>query len=153
MKRLLAHFEKSEQVYSFNNYRYDGGYRTMLEGIRDGNPASRIVPFTTPVVRDFMTGMVRNGLLDDYLRWIREIVEVYGVCYHFMYPNSVTLNYRKYFNDPNHYYPFVSRMMIDFMYNGKPPALGDFGMRIDRDNLDARLAYLERLMRQAARGE
>lgn len=150
MKHLLAHFEKSEQEYSFKKFTYNEGYRRLLEELRDDNAGSDIRPFTTPVVLEFMRLMVKNGLLDEYLRWIRDIVNVYGVCYHFMYPNAVTENYRDYFNDPNHYYPVVSDMMVDFMFNGKPPALGNFGMRIDRNNLEERLALLERLMKRAA---
>jgi hypothetical protein len=150
MNMLLKLFEKSDHPFAFNNYKYDEEYRSILKRIRDDNPKTRFVVFTTPVVLRFMVLMVRNNLLDEYLQWIKDIVEVYGECYHFMYPNKITGDYVKYFHDPNHYYPFVSDMMADEMFNHKITSDTGFGMYINRENLDRKLARLELLMKEAA---
>jgi hypothetical protein len=150
MKLLMAHFENSKASYSFKNFSYDGSYPSILRTIRDGSPHSKFVVFTTPVIQPFMTSMVKHGLLGDYLRWIRDIVNVYGECYHFMYPNRYSADYLKYFHDPNHYYSTVSDRMADAIYNRKINGDTDFGMYINKSNLEEKLRQLERLMKEAA---
>jgi hypothetical protein len=150
MTFMMAHFEKSGSKYSFNNYRYDSHYSSVLRTIRDGSPRSTFVVFTTPVILPFLKSMVRNNLLGAYLRWIRDIVDVYGECYHFMYPNWVSEDYMKYFHDPNHYFPVISNLIGDALHNKKITGDTGFGMYINRDNLDIKLQQLERLMKEAA---
>ncbi|HPV42251.1 MAG TPA: hypothetical protein PKX40_13820 [Spirochaetota bacterium] len=145
---LMKHFEKSPFPYSFNNYKYSSNSRDILQSIRDDNPGAVIVPFTTPVIDDFMVKMVRNNLLDDYERWIRDIVAVNGVCYNFMYPNTMSADPLKYFHDPNHTYPFVADMMIDTMYNKKVEHDTEFCIYITRRNLEEKILLLRRLFRE-----
>lgn len=151
MKYLLEHFNKSSARYSFNNYTYNPEYRAVLQKIKDENPRSRCVVYTTPVITPLMVAIVRNNLLDEYLLWLKDIVEVYGECYHFMYPNAINDDYMKNYHDPNHYYPFVCDMMVNAMYNDRISGDTAFGMYINRSNLADKLAQLERLMKQAAR--
>jgi hypothetical protein len=150
MKYLLAHFEKSDSPYSFNNFVYNPDYRAILEKLKDENPRTRFVVFTTPMIMPMMASMVKNGLLDEYLRWISDIVEVFGECYHFMYPNAVCEDYMNNFHDPNHYNPQVSVMMVDAMFNKRITGDTAFGMYISRANLKQKLSQLERLMKEAA---
>lgn len=150
MKYLMAHFEKSGSAYSFNNYVYNPEYRAILKKMRDENPRSRFVAFTTPVILPMLASMVKHGLLDEYLRWIRDIVEVFGECYHFMYPNEITTHYLNNFHDPNHYNKAVCDMIVDAIYNHKITGDTAFGMYINRSNLERKLAQLERMMKQAA---
>lgn len=150
MARLMQHIEKSDQKYSFNNYRNNRDYHEILKTIRDQNPNTRFVIFTTPVIQSFMTIMVRQNLLDEYEQWIRDIVDVYGECYNFMLPTMMTKDPVKYFHDPNHYYPFVADMMIDAMYNSKNPDASGICVHITRANVDEKLAYILRLFREAA---
>ena len=49
-------------------------------------------------------------LEDDWTGWseeevARDLVEIFGEIHHFMYINSVTVNYTSYFGDSNHAYP------------------------------------------------
>ncbi len=151
MQYLMAHFEKSKSPYSFNNFVYNPGYRATLKKMRDENPRSRFVVFTTPVIMPLMASLVKNRLLGEYLRWIRDIVEIYGDCYHFMYPTAISRDYMNNFHDPNHYNSSVCTLMVDAMYNNTITGDTDFGMYIDRSNLPRKLAQLERAMKQAAR--
>ncbi len=147
---LLQHALNSPFPYSFNNYKYNENYRSILQSIRDDNPGAVIVSFTTPVIQQLLVEIVRHNLLDEYERWIREVVEVNGECYHFMFPNTLSRDELKYFNDPNHYYPFVADMMIDAMYNKKAEGDTDICMRITRKNLEEKILLLRRLMLEAA---
>jgi hypothetical protein len=58
IKLLLGLFEKSDHPFAFNNYKYDEGYRSVLMQIRDDNPRTKFIIFTTPVVLRFMVLMV-----------------------------------------------------------------------------------------------
>ncbi len=118
-------FRNPDQEYSFNNFIYNEGYRKLLQELRDDNAGS-IRPFTTPVVMEFMRLMVKNGLLDEYLRWIRDIVDVFSVCYHFMYPNRDRKLPGNTSTTPTTTTPWSSDMMVDYMFNGKPPGTRGF---------------------------
>jgi len=150
MMRLIEHFEKSDKAYSFNNYKYNPGYRATLQEIRDKAPAKNFVIFTSPVAKPFMTSMVRAGLLDEYERWIRDIVDVFGECHNFMIPSRLTGDYMNNFHDPNNCYPFVADTMIDAMYNSKDPEASGICIHITRANIDVKLTYIRRLFREAA---
>ncbi|MBN2160468.1 MAG: hypothetical protein JW807_13825 [Spirochaetes bacterium] len=150
IKKLMEIIERSDTGFSFKKYRYNEEYRSMLHKLREGHPKTRFVVFTTPVIDEFMTSMADYNLLDDYLRWLTDIVHVFGTCYHFMYPCALSREYYENFHDPNHYYPHVSALMVDAMYNS--PITGDspFGMLLTRENLKTKLAHLKRLIIQTA---
>jgi len=145
---LMKLIEKSPNSYSFNNYKYDPGYPSILKSIQDDNPGTVMVFFTTPVIDDFMVGMVRNNLLDDYEQWIRDIVAVNGVCYDFMCPNGLSADPLKYFHDPNHAYPAVADMMIDTMFNKKVEHDTEICIYITRQNIEEKILLLRRLFRE-----
>lgn len=150
MTRLMQHIEKSNQKYSFNNYKHNVNYHAILEAIRDQNPNTRFVIFTTPVIQAYMTAIVRNNLLGEYENWIRNIVDVFGECYDFMVPTRLTESPLKYFHDPNHYYPFVADMMIDAMYNSKDPEASGICVHVTRANVNEKLAAACSRIREAA---
>lgn len=150
ISHLLKHFEKSDSPYSFNNYKYNKKYSSILKEIRDKNPGSRIIVYTTPVIDQYMALIVKSNLMDAYEEWIRDIVAIYGECYNFMFPGRLSRDYRKNFHDPNHYYPFVADMMIDAMYNSKNPDASGICIHITRANIDEKLAYIRGLFREAA---
>ncbi len=153
ISRLMKHFEKSNSSYSFNNYTYNKKYRSILKKIRDKNPKSRFIVFTTPVINQYMALIVKSNFMDSYEEWIRDIVTVYGECYNFMFPSPLSKDYRNNFHDPNHYYPFVADMMIDAMYNSNNPDASGVCIHITRANVDVKLAYIRRLFREAAARE
>lgn len=150
IKRLMAHFEKSEAPYAFNNYKYNKDYRQILAAIRDKNPNSKFIVYTVPVIEPFIALIVKYNRIPEYERWIRDIVAVYGECYNFFFPSWLAKDYRKYFHDPNHYYPFVADMMIDAMYNSKDPESSGICMHITRANIDEKLARIRQLFLQSA---
>lgn len=93
--------------------------------------------------------IVAYGLLDNYFRWISEVVEVFGEAYLFMYPNRVTSDYFNSFFDPSHMKPHVGDMMVDLIYNKNVRGDSDFGMLITRSNIKEKRPILERLMKNA----
>ena len=129
-------------------YRYNNSYMTLLKRIKEENSDATIVVYTTPDCDPLMKVFMKCGLLDDYFRWLSEIVSVFGGCYNFMYPNRVTRDYYKYFHDTNHTNPNVGDMIADVIYNDKQHEGHDFGIYIDRNNFEIQKRRLEELFRK-----
>jgi hypothetical protein len=131
------------------NFSYNEEYKKYLIKFREENSRSLITVYLTPVALPIMDLMARYDLVDDYFRWLSEVLDVFGECYLFMYPNKVTNDYFKYFFDPNHMSPATGDMIADAIYNNKILGDSDFGMHITRDNFAAKRPVLERLMKNA----
>ncbi|OHD63297.1 MAG: hypothetical protein A2176_00215 [Spirochaetes bacterium RBG_13_51_14] len=140
----LDYFDKS--VYP--RYKYDETYVAALKKIRDENPDTTIIVYTTPESGPLMKIFIKHDLLEYYFRWLSDIVAVFGGCYHFMYPNIVTRNYHDYYHDAVHTNPEVGDMIADVIYNNKPHADLNFGIYIDKNNFASRKNYLKELFRK-----
>lgn len=89
--------------------------------------------------------MLEEGRLDDYERWLRDLVDVNGEIYHFEYLNSVTRDNGQIFFDGSHYYPEVGKVIAQFvMENPDVERPSDFGMEISKSNIDARLEIIRK---------
>lgn len=150
MRLGLQNLLEPDKPLSLYNYKYNENYRDILKKIKDANSKTKFIVFTIPVIVPFIKAVVQKGLLNDYLRWIRDIVTVFGECYNFMYPNKVTENYMDYFHDPTHCFPVVSPLIADAVFNKPITGITDFGIYINKDNIEERLAYLERIMKELA---
>jgi hypothetical protein len=89
--------------------------------------------------------MVEEGKLDDYERWLRDLVEVSGEVHHFEYLNSVTRDRGENFFDGSHYYPEIGKVMAHFIMGSpdveRPP---DFGILLNKANIDAQLEVIRK---------
>ena len=130
------------RLFSFNP-----GYRVALEQYKRENKGSIIIPFIAPTVTPFMEMIVANGLLDDYFRWISDILDVFGEVYLFMYPNEVTGDYFNNFFDPIHTYPETGRKIVDAIYNNRIRGDSNFGIMLTRSNFKEKRPVLELLMK------
>ena len=97
----------------FRTLGYTGLYRSHLEAYKRENPRSAIVVFIPPMSLPLMQLIVEYGNLDDYFRWLSDVVDVFGTVYLFAYPNRVTTDYMENFFDPIHAYPHIGAMMVD----------------------------------------
>ncbi len=129
------------------HYQYNSELTDIYHRLAEDNRDCRIVAFITPISRPYFELVIREGGLEDYLRWIRETVGTFGVVYNFMYLNSVTDNSDN-FMDLHHFYPRVGAMIahriIGIRDDGIP---ADFGVRVTGENLEAHL----RMLREQAR--
>lgn len=134
-------------VRRYQRYVYNTGYRPVLERLKKGNPRSSFVVFLTPVSLPVMEMIVRYDLLDDYLRWIEEVLDVFGEAYLFMYPNEVTIDYYDYLFDPGHLYPGTGRMIADAIYNRKITGESRFGWRLTKETYPLQRRRLEQMVK------
>ncbi len=145
-----VHFNQYMDKQSrYRMFVYNDSYRKILEQYKKENPRSIFVVFIAPTVTPFMEMIVAFGLLDDYFRWISDILDVFGEIYFFMYPNEVTNNYFDNFFDPIHARPEIGNLMVDAIYNNRIRGDSKFGMLVTRSNFQEKRALLERLMKNA----
>lgn len=141
-KSMAAHLADAHETYR-SNYAYLGELSSVLETIRKNNPTSRITVFTTPVSEPLYDAMVAEGRYEDYKRLLRDAVHVFGEVYHFEYLNTVTRDYRRYFIDAHHYDPETGVLMINRMKGSISALPADFGMVLNRSNIDEKLRQIE----------
>ncbi len=146
LPRAVADRERINQMEKFseviNNYRYNAGYRQVLDTVKNANEDIKIIVFTTPVSEPYFRLLIRDHF-DDYERWLRDVISVFGGVYNFMYINSVTSNLDNYV-DLHHFYPHIGTMIakkVSGMHDNSMPS--DFGVYVTQLNIDAHLAMVK----------
>lgn len=145
----VSHMLRETQLVKFretqlgDHYTYNSELPQLYRQLLQDNSNCTFIVFTTPVSRPYFELMVREGGLNDYLRWLKDAVDVFGGVYNFMYLNSVTNNVANYM-DLHHYYPrvgtLIAQRILGLTNHNIPP---DFGVYVTRDNLEQHLDYLK----------
>ncbi|MGI6469302.1 MAG: hypothetical protein GXZ09_04155 [Syntrophomonadaceae bacterium] len=145
-KKVWATVAKYEaDIYA--GYQY-GDIREKLTKIRDANPDSRLLVFTTPDSWPMFELMVRMGLYPYYRQWLTDIVDVFGEVYNFMTLNTITNNLDNFY-DGTHVYPEVGTLMVHRLLNLPHADLpADFGVLITPQNLEQHLKIMDRQVRE-----
>lgn len=140
----IYRFEKAFYGY---HYQYYPQYKEIMEKVRDTHPEAEKIVYTTPISTELFTSLVSTGLLDEYEVWIRDLVDVYGGVWNFMYPNTVTNEILNYY-DGHHFYPEIGNLIAERLENGTEADVPeDFGEFVTAENVDA---HLERVKQLAA---
>lgn len=144
-KRRLSSFTSNLNgrinFFKSDKYIYDEEYYKKMKEIKDNNPNTEFIIFTSPVSAALIETITKNRL-DDYKRWLKELVDIYGKVYHFMTINTITKNKLNY-PDAEHYYDFVGKLLsnkISQQKNNKIPK--DFGIILDNNNISSFLNSL-----------
>lgn len=132
-----------EQIENLKDYKYNEKYQDILFKIKESNPNSKFIVFTTPTTVPYLNRIIKLGFYEDYKRWLKNSVLVFSSIYHFMDKNSVNTNYSKYFMDYHHIYPEYSKYIVDKLENiNATTSPKDFGIKLNKSNIDS---YLESL--------
>lgn len=95
----------SSQVDSYRknvyNRAYDELFAEHLSDIHEALDGADFIVYTTPVSKPMMQLLYDMGRMEAYERWLRELVAEFGIVYHFMYPNEITMDLNS-FNDAHH---------------------------------------------------
>jgi len=133
-QRIAANLEWYAKEAYGGDYEY-ASIKDILQTLQERYPNTRFVLFTTPIAEPLYQEIVKAGRLDDYQRWIRECVEVFGQAYDFTTPNSVTRNW-EYFYDASHVYPSVGTWIAHRVSGIDDPSVPeDFGRLITAADL------------------
>lgn len=133
-KARLYFVEKDLNIYKSFNYADNYHYKNLKPLLRElivHNPRSHFYVFTTPDSIELWRLLVSQGLLKDYLKWLADIVQVFGGVYDFMGDTAFTSNTSNYM-DANHFYPEVSKQLMDALFSGRS---GKYGTYIDQNNI------------------
>ncbi|NLJ71724.1 MAG: hypothetical protein GX333_01775 [Syntrophomonadaceae bacterium] len=129
----VANIETTLNTYRtkiYANYEYTN-VREMLEKIKNSNPNTRFIIFTTPVNHKLYNLMLELDLSTHYQQLINDVVEVFGEVYDFNYPNAITTDDRNYF-DGSHFYPEIGTLIAHRISNLSTELATDFGTLITK---------------------
>jgi hypothetical protein len=132
--------EYSQNEYG-SNYQYNSDIRLIYQNIRNDNPDTRFIVFTTPISQPLFELLVKQGKLPYLEKWLREMVEIFGTAYDFMGINTITKDLNNY-QDTNHFYPSIGRL-IAHRVMGYSDSPGDFGILINKDNIDSHILNIQ----------
>lgn len=123
---------------SNDKYMYNDNYLKILEQIKRKNPNTKIIIFTSPISSNLLVSIIKEGKrINEYKRWINEMINVFGEVNHFMDINTITLNLQNY-PDDDHAYPYVLKLLANKVsgeYNNKSPV--NFGIVLNKGNVDS----------------
>lgn len=127
--------------FSNVNYKWNDDYFVILKRLKQENPTTKFIIFTSPISADLFVSIIRNtNKWSEYERWIRNLVDIFGTIYCFMDINSVTTNVQNY-PDDDHYYPYIGKILANKIstnsFNIEPI---DFGTVVNKNNLESFLA-------------
>lgn len=135
-KRVEAQVKTYEEnVY---NMPYNDRYHQFLQDIHNVLPDAQYVVYTTPVTKYLLEAFFKQDRLDDYERWIKELVKEFGSVYNFMYPNSITLDDNS-FADAHHPRPQTVKIIATKIQDPASLPPGDWGTLVTEENLDEHL--------------
>lgn len=143
--------EKFEERFFGSNYTYYKDYPMILQKIKDAAGDDELTVYTTPISTGLFVSLVESGLLDEYERWIRDLVTVYGGIWNFMYPNTITNDQMNYI-DGHHFYPEIGSLLAKRLQvpdSAEVPE--DFGVYVTEANVDEHLETVRKLAEKAVR--
>ena len=152
-KEFLARYTKNlirhTKEFSEDNYRDNSSYFENLRQLKAANPGTKFIYFTSPVSADlFASILINNDRFEEYRRWIRGVVDVFGEVYCFMGINSITTHLENY-PDDDHFYPAIGKILATKIATGDfDTEPKDFGTVVNAGNVEAFLAEeLEKVRR------
>lgn len=127
----------SKDLDRFRRFYYGGNYRfrdlkPFYRKLLHDNPESRFILFTTPDSLALWKLLLAEGRREDYLRWIGDVVEVFGEVYDFMGETEFTADSENYM-DAHHFYPEAGKTIATRIMTGAP---GLPGVLVTRENID-----------------
>lgn len=137
---------KFESTFYGERYTYFPKYKEVMTKVRDTHPEAEKIVYTTPISSELFKSLDSTGLYDEYEIWLRDLVDVYGGVWNFMYPNTVTNDITNYF-DGHHFYPEVGDMIAARVEQGEAADVPEnFGVYVTPENIDEHLAEVEALV-------
>ena len=125
------------------SYQYKNDWTDLLNNLKAKNPNTRFIILTTPVSKRWFDEFVKPKHINEYKRWLRETVQVFGKVYHFMDMNSVTKDINNFF-DAHHVYKNITQIMARKVSGWKGSlnqnVADDFGVVLTAENIEAYLA-------------
>ncbi len=145
----LENYEKRIQgnieTYIRERYskKYDENYKKEILNLITSHPDIEFIVFTTPVSSQHFNALLSQNLYQEYERWLKESVEVFGKIHHFMYKNDITKNANLYFQDSNHGYDTTYECLTNEMLQ-KDSECPKIDMILNAENIEEKLNLLQK---------
>ena len=108
----------------------------MYRKMKQDFPELDFLVFTTPVSSHVLKVLVKEGRIEDWERWLRELVAEFGGIWHFMDYNTITSN-DDYFVDTSHFSTAIAHMVVQRLYGENEEHIPeDFGIYLHSGNID-----------------
>lgn len=145
LKRYTTNLKRHTNELSYPKYTYNTNYIEILKQIKQENPNTKFIIFTSAITSDLLVSIIKNGKrINEFEKWLKELIDVFGTVHHFMTINSVTKNLQNY-PDDDHAYPHIVKMIANKLSdttNNKIP--NDFGKIITKENVDEYIAEFKK---------
>ncbi len=136
-----------DKAVGMKNYAYNDEYEDVLKTLHSENNQTNFSVFTSPVSSYYLDLLFKEGLWDEYEKWLHAVVNVFGEVYHFMDYNTVTKEYVHYFIDYHHVYPEVQGMMANKILGKSDLNIpSDFGQSLNRKNLKTYFKIMKKIV-------
>ena len=135
------------KIYYANTVSYDNNISNIFKKIKTDNPNTKIIVYTTPLSKPFLDYIFSNETLKIYyFKWIKDLVNSFDTIYFTTYYNNLSLNYKQYSMDGDHFYPSIGKELTQFISGGKETNstinISNNIMKINKSNIDSSLKKL-----------
>jgi hypothetical protein len=129
--------------FSDTKYIYNNEYMNILKELKKENPNTKFIIFTSAITSNLLVSILKDEKrINEYERWLKETLEIFGEINHFMTINSITRNLNNY-PDADHAYPnIVSLIAKKISEKNSAEIPKDFGILLTKENINN---YLEGL--------
>lgn len=134
---------RSHSTYRLDYKNYNDETLDRFKEFKKIAGSAQVIAFIPPVHMDYFQNIQKQNLLPQYRRFMKELVEVFGVVYDFSGPNLVTTD-KQYFFDPGHFNTKISRCVARIISDESDPSCpADFGVKVTNENMEIYLDKLE----------
>jgi hypothetical protein len=145
LKRYTKNLKSHTEAFMGPKYKYNTNLTPIYKSLKNDNPNTKIIIFTSPITADLLVSIIKNGdKLKRYKEWLKSIVNIFGEVHQFMDINSITTNLQNY-PDADHYYDNIATLLANKIagHNNKDIP-NDFGIILNKSNVDAYFESFER---------
>ena len=148
IKNYIRNLKKHINYFMGKNYQPNPEYIEILKRLKRDNPNTKFIIFTSPISANLLVGILKKAdKIDEFKKWLRDLVDIFGEIYHFMNINSVTTDLQNY-PDDDHFYPYIGTLIANRISNNININIPkDFGIKLTKENIDSYLKEFENEIR------
>ncbi len=149
VKNYNRHLKIHLNSFIGKNYQPNPKYLKILKRLKKDNPNTKFIVFTSPISANLLVETLRKGeKIDEFKKWLRDLVDIFGEIDHFMTINSITTNLQNY-PDDDHFYPYIGKLLANKISNKKNENIPkDFGIKLTKYNINKYLIEFENKIKQ-----
>jgi len=149
IERYTKNLKRHTENFVGDNYKSNKEYINILKRLKKENPNTKFIIFTSPITADLLVSIIKNGdKIEEFEKWLKEIIEVFGEVYHFMTINSITTNLQNY-PDDDHLYPKSTKLLANKLSGKKNSSIPkDFGVLLNENNIDDYIMNFKKQLKQ-----